>query len=393
MALLSANTISQIGNTLTHIAVLWFVLETTGSAAQAGLSAVFMALPFAVSGIIGGSIVDRLGFKPTSILSDLASGVTVALIPLLYHTVGLAYWQLLILIFLGAVLDTPGEAARQSLVPDLATTGSVRLERVNGINESLKRLTLLVGPVLAGTLIAAVGPTSVLMIDAATFAVSAALVSVAVPSASRSGSTEQPSAMSLGDVLAGLRFILQDQLLRSLMMILALAYAVGTSLLTVVMPVYANQVFGSAADLGVLLAGFGGGTLASTLIYSAFGPRLPRLLTFRGSLILAGLPFFVLATTPALVGTFITLFVRGVVFGPINPLAMTLYHERIPADLRGRVLGTYLSLTAGTVAIGLGITGYTVEVMGLQWALLAMAIVYFGLSLIPLYSRAFRGLK
>lgn len=97
-ALLTASTISQVGNTLTHIAVLWFVLETTGSPARAGVAGVFMALPIAVSGVVGGSVVDRLGFRRTSIISDLASGIAVALIPALYYTSGLTYWQLLLLI-------------------------------------------------------------------------------------------------------------------------------------------------------------------------------------------------------------------------------------------------------------------------------------------------------
>src|SRR5207249_3590299 len=103
LGLLVANTISQVGSALTFIAVPWFVLQTTGSAAKTGLTGVFEALPFIIAGIFGGTLVDRLGFKRTSILADLTSGLTVALIPLLYHTVGLAFWQLLALSFLGSL--------------------------------------------------------------------------------------------------------------------------------------------------------------------------------------------------------------------------------------------------------------------------------------------------
>src|SRR5215213_846482 len=100
IALLAADGISQTGNMLTMLAVPWFVLETTGSAAKTGLTAAIGAVAVVVAGVLGGALVDRLGHKRTSIISDLASGLTVALIPLLHLTIGLAFWQLLILMFL-----------------------------------------------------------------------------------------------------------------------------------------------------------------------------------------------------------------------------------------------------------------------------------------------------
>src|SRR5687767_6331705 len=114
-ALLAADGISQTGNMMTMLAVPWFVLETTGSAAQTGITAAVEALAIVAAGFLGGALVDRLGHKRTSVAGDLASGATVALIPLLHLTVGLAFWQLLALVFLGALLDTPGWTARRSL--------------------------------------------------------------------------------------------------------------------------------------------------------------------------------------------------------------------------------------------------------------------------------------
>ena len=99
-ALLAANTISQIGNAFTFMAIPWFVLATTDSAGMAGVTVATGTLPVVIAGIFGGAVVDRLGYRRTSVISDLASGVTVLLIPLLYQTVGLAFWQLLALVFL-----------------------------------------------------------------------------------------------------------------------------------------------------------------------------------------------------------------------------------------------------------------------------------------------------
>ena len=73
-ALLVANTISLIGSTLTMIALPWFVLQTTGSAAMTGLAGFFVMLPGFVAGIFGGRLVDRLGYKRVSMIADLVSG-------------------------------------------------------------------------------------------------------------------------------------------------------------------------------------------------------------------------------------------------------------------------------------------------------------------------------
>src|SRR6187200_3126117 len=91
-ALLTANAISITGNVFSNIAIPWFVLQTTGSATQIGITGFFTILPVVLAGFFGGTLIDRLGYKRTSIIADIASGITSALIPLLYYTVGLEFW-------------------------------------------------------------------------------------------------------------------------------------------------------------------------------------------------------------------------------------------------------------------------------------------------------------
>src|SRR4051794_26415121 len=108
IALLAANAISMVGNSLGIVAIPWFVLETTGSAARTGVVAFATVLPTVLAAILGGALVDRVGNKRISVIADLVSAGTVACIPLLHHTVGIAFWQLVLLVFLGALLDAPG---------------------------------------------------------------------------------------------------------------------------------------------------------------------------------------------------------------------------------------------------------------------------------------------
>ena len=179
--LLAANAVSLVGSGLTAVALPWFVLQTTGSAGRTGLVAGVAVLPAFIAGIFGGALVDRVGFKRVSVAADLVSGLGIGLVPLLYLTVGLAFWQLLSLVFLGALLEVPGLTARRSLLPDLAAAAGWRLERANASFESSQQLSLLVGPPLAGLLIAWLGTANVLWLDAVSFALSALLVGVMVP--------------------------------------------------------------------------------------------------------------------------------------------------------------------------------------------------------------------
>ena len=119
-ALFAADAISVTGNVLALVAVPWFVLELTGSAALTGITAFFSALASLLAAFFGGALVDRVGFRRMSVLADIASAAAIVAIPIIELTVGIEPWQLMILVFLGALLDAPGTAARSSMLPDLA---------------------------------------------------------------------------------------------------------------------------------------------------------------------------------------------------------------------------------------------------------------------------------
>ena len=102
-ALVGATTISNIGNNLTALAAPWFVLVTTGSAARTGVVAAAVAVATMLGGFFGGAVVDRIGFKRASIISDLASGFFVALIPTFYYLDMLSFPLLVTLVFLASL--------------------------------------------------------------------------------------------------------------------------------------------------------------------------------------------------------------------------------------------------------------------------------------------------
>ena len=167
------------------------MLTTTGSASLTALAVFFNFLPIVIAAFFGGVVVDRLGFRTTSVVADLASAGAVAAIPLLYTTVGIELWQLIALVFLGALLDAPGATARAALLPDLVELAGARMERASGIRAAIQQSALLVGAPIGGVLIATVGATTALWLNAASFLVSAALVAGLVPRPDRAPEAEE----------------------------------------------------------------------------------------------------------------------------------------------------------------------------------------------------------
>ena len=156
-SLLTAAGISQPGNAMTIVAGPWFVLQTTGSAAKTGLVGAAFALGLLMP-ILGGPLVDLLGFRRGSVFADVESGATVALIPALRLAGMLEYWQIVVLVFNLTSVNSQGDTARLALVPALARLAHMPFTRANARDRAIIRLGSALGPFLAGVLIARSAP-------------------------------------------------------------------------------------------------------------------------------------------------------------------------------------------------------------------------------------------
>ena len=375
VALLVANTVSLVGEALTAVAIPWFVYQTTGSAAQMGVVGFFTILSRVLSTFFGGAIIDQIGFKPISIMADVLSGLSVAAIPLLDHLVGLSFPLLLLLVFLGALFDGPGSTARESLLPDLAQMAGMPLERVNAFYQMVQRLALLIGPTLAGVLIAIVGVVNVLWVDAATFGFSVLVIGLLVPAIR----IQRDVASDQGywrDLASGLRFVRADRLLLWLVVLVATLNFFDAPLGSVLLPVFARTEFGSVQTLGYMGSMLGAGAVISSLIFAAVGARLPRHRTFVAAFLVVGLPYWLLASAPSLPLVMLGLFVMGFAAGPINPILKTVGQERVPEAIRARVFSAFTSAAWISIPLGHLAGGLAVDRFGTKMVFAGIAACY-----------------
>lgn len=393
LALLTANGVSIAGSQFTTLSVPWFVLQTTGSATKTGITGFVTALSF-IAAFFGGNIVDRLGFKRVSVAADLSSGIAVACVPLLYHTVGLSFWQLLLLVFVRAFCNTPGGTARMGLLPDLITLSGIGTERANGVYQSVQYAAQLASTALVGILIALIGASNMLWLDGVSFLFSATVVAFAIPT--QRHVIPAPVSSKRGnyraELMEGVRWLMRDRVLSATTFTATLINLVGTALIAVILPVFAKAVYGTSLAFGLLFTGFSVGMLGGSLLYATLGKRVPRHVTFVVGVMMLGVPLLFLAIQPPLIVSFVALMIVGFFNGPLNAVFAVIEQERIPAAMRGRVIGTIIALANVAAPVGALLGGYIVGGFGVRGTLLGTAIALMGVGVWAVCNRALRGM-
>ncbi|HLI51888.1 MAG TPA: MFS transporter [Thermomicrobiaceae bacterium] len=404
-AMLVANTVSWIGNQITALAIPWFVLVVTGSAAKTGIAAFCELMGYVLGGLVGGPFVDRIGFKHSSMVGDLGAAVTIGAIPLLYDTVGLHFWQLLVLTFVTACFDIFAGNGQMGLVPDLSELAGISLERGNSLVQGIQRLATLIGPIMAGILIAALSAGNVLWFDAFSYIFSCVLIGALVVDRVRdrqqqeqqekeeAGSEPEDEGGFVTQMAEGWQFIRSSRVLFVLMTIVFFLGFFDSPFFGVVLPVYAKDVLKSSVDLGIMASSLGAGSLIGVLLYGAWGNRVPRwALLYLG---LATMPvyFWALGFHPNLIVFCAILGVMSICSGPLNPLAMTIVHERVPPALYGRVFGLLGSVTMLSAPIGVLVIGFAIQHAGLTGTIFVMAALYSLVCLITLVQPSLREME
>lgn len=349
-AMLATGFVSMISNNLTGLAVPWFVLELTGSAGKMGITAAATMLPSVVMSFLGGAIADRTNPKFLSVFSDVISGVTVALVPLLFVMDLLTFPILLALMVAGAIFDAPGYAARSKLLPQLADRGMIQIEKVTSIQGIFQAVSTLFGAILAGVLISTLGATNVLWINAAAFALSAVAMLFIVPNL-HVAREAMPSITA--DIKEGVRYVWHHPILRPLTGAALVLNAAFAPLTAVLLPYMAKTEWDSATAFGLSVSGFGAGALVGSVVIGKFSDRIRRSTIIRLSLLLLTAPVFILIAVPPLLVVWIAFTLMGVGMGMVNPMIQAMFFRITEPELLGRVNGV---IGAGAmIAMPLGV--------------------------------------
>ncbi|MGO6847813.1 MFS transporter [Rhizobium ruizarguesonis] len=405
LALAAAETLSLSGTRLSTIAIPWLVLSTTGSPVLTGLTAMMEMLPYVAAKALSGPLIDRVGPKRIAVVCDTASVAVVGLVPLL-DLFGLLDMPLLLpVVFAMGVLRGPSDAAKQAMVPDIATLAAMPLERVTGVVGAIERLASTAGAAGAGALIGLIGPGQALVVNAVTFAAAALIVGVGIPGLRRvpeprgmpepRGAPEaRPGGMSsyFSDLREGWRFLRGDAVLVSIVTMVATTNLLDQAYHAVLLPVWTQSSGHGPELLGAMFSAFTGASIAGAAIAAAIGERMPRLMVYTVAFLLTGFPrFLVVALDAPLALIFITLAIAGFASGFLNPILSAVIFERIPKPLTGRVTAMNAALCFVLIPFGGLVGGALISTIGLAAALSLTGLAYLAATLFPLALKSFRG--
>lgn len=392
-ALLAVQVVSRIGNVVTTITMPFAVLARGGSATDVGIAAFMATVPIVLGGPFGGALVERVGFVRSSVASDLISGLTLLAMPVLAWTVGLPFWALLALVFVSGLFDTPGESARRVLLPGLATTAGVPLERAVGHFEASSRLSVLIGAPLGGTLVAVTGPMPGLACVAIAFGAAALLMAVTVRGAAAPVESAEPVA-SQGywrDIADGFRFCVRDPLFRLVVALVLVTNLLDAARSTTLLPLYADQQLGGAQALGLVTGVFGGAAFLGSVAFGYVAHRVPRRVVFALCFVLAGGPSLVVpALGLSLPWMLASAALSGLAAGSINPILGAVELERIPEHMRARVFGLLGAGAWAGIPVGGLLAGLAADGVGVETTFAVVAVVYTVVTLTPLLGGSWR---
>lgn len=373
--LLVANLVSVAGGALSVVALPWFVLATTGSTVAAGLAALCGTLPAVAVSVVAGGVVDRVGAFAARVGSDVVSAGTVLAIPALHATVGIAFWQLLVLVAVNGAVRAPAPAASLVLLNALSTAAGSSGDRARAAYVAGIRLAAVVGVPVGGAVIAWRGAPAALVADAATFAVSALILAATMRLPRTPGAPTSP-ATGTQRPWAGLAMLARDPVLRvmtSLLILSAVLYGAWESVLA---PAYGQRVLHDPTVLGLLLGVFSAGAVVGNLAYPWMATRTDHHLLvwtcLAGETVLGyGTP----AATAAVPSVALGMLLAGVGVGVLSPLWLALLTTRTAAHRHGHVFGVTFALEQAGTAVGAPAGGIALAHFGMTGTLAGAAAI------------------
>jgi len=367
--------ISQIGDGVTKLALLWFVYSVTGSAIKTTVIGLLQTIPPIIFGPLIGVYLDRLPKKPVLIITDLLRALLIGLIPCWIAPSDFTVERLYILVFLHALATSVFGPALTASVPHLVKPA--QYTAANAWLQITTSLGVIMGPALSGIGIATINSQSVLCINAVTYVVSAVcLLPVRLPWNRFSAEPSKIFSSPIKDLVDGFRFAKQQILL--LLIIIASLHSFGTAAFSTLFPVFGRKML----DLGPVEVGYLWSALGVGLFLMSLGliriterPFIQRLHVIALSSGISGAALFGLAGAPDSFVAAACMIVIGAGIGAFTPIAWGVLQEVSPERLVGRVLTIYGTGAMTAAIAGMTAFGWITEQVGERTSVMGIGLV------------------
>jgi DHA3 family tetracycline resistance protein-like MFS transporter len=364
--------VSLIGDGAFLVALAWQVYALAGTPSAMGTVGIAMTVPTVVFLLVGGVASDRLDRRRLMLAADAARGLAVALLAVLTLTGTLAIWHVIVLVVVYGTGQAFFAPAFDAITPDLLP--AEQLAQANALDQIVRPVALrLAGPALGGVIVGALGAGGAFLLDAASFAISAAALALM---RSRPRRPSDSAASVVDDLRHGWRYIIRHPWLWVTFACATVAYLLFIGPVEVLVPyVVKTTLHAGAGDLGLVFAAGGLGSIACALLVGQRG--LPR----------RGVAFIYVVWTVAtlavagygLASAIWQLMLVSLVFNLLETAGTivwsTLKQQHVPSALLGRVSSLDWLISIGLVPVSFALTGPVSEAIGARETLIGAGLL------------------
>lgn len=354
--LLIGQSISRLGDSAHHIALMWFILEKTSSSAIMGTLSALAYIPSLVLGPFAGVIVDRYSRKRIIFLTDLIRGLIVSLLVLFYFTNGLSISEIFILTVLLGICSAFFNPCIPSSIPEMVDKED--LPRANSLFSIAGRVTEIIGPSVGGMLYKFIGAGLLFAFNSFSFFI-ASIFTVFTKILQR---YKEGKINFIGDIGEVLKRLKEDKNLMTLGITAAVLNFFYVPFF-ILLPVYIkNYLHLDASVYGFVLGAGGIGSLLGLLITSAISPSGDKKYNmFKFSLMGQGIAIGFLAlplSSFQLIGLFFTIQLLNIF---VNIYINATLQLMVPSEERGRFFGLLGLFAGGLQPISMSLSGIIAE--------------------------------
>ncbi len=379
--------ISLIGNWMQAVAFSWLIYRITGSSTQLGAVTFCSQIPILLFASFGGIIADKYPKRTVLLTTQFIFMVLTGLLALLTLTDMVQIWHIYAVAILTGITTSVDVPTRQAFIVQLVEE---RADLSNAIvlNSSMVNGARLIGPSVAGVLVAMVGEGYCFLLNSASYiAVICSLINITVTGLPVKAESESP----LSRLANGFKFIAKNQPVASLMLVVA-NMSINASAHTVLMPVFAKEVLrGDSSTMGILLAAEGVGALIAALLLANKNTikGMDTIIAVASSC--CGILLLLFSFTHIQWLAYLILIPLGSTISGQLSLSNTLVQYLTPDNMRGRVMAFHSMMFMGLNPVGALIYGALADRITATVAIAISGIVLFLGSLRFVFTlRAFR---
>ena len=346
--------ISLSGTWMQTVAALWLILELTDSGVAVGLTAALQFLPMLLIGAWGGLLADRIPKRRLLIATQALMAIPAVGLFVVTAAGVVTPWMVYLAVFAMGAVNAIDNPTRQSFVYEMV--GPNRVVNAVSLNSVIVQMARIVGPALAGVLIAAFGVVPCFALNALTFV---AMIAALWGMDPRHLHTEPVAPRAPGAIRAALRYVARTPELAVPLALMALVGTLGFNF-QVVLPLLAKFSFdGGATTYAAMVSAMAVGSIVGALVNGAHGRTGPRLIA--GGAFAFGVLGLLSASMPVLALELLMLALLGAAAVTFAATINSTLQLAVSPDMRGRVMALYSVVFLGSTPIGGPLTGWLAE--------------------------------